>query len=104
MDTEANIPPAPPRDAEVNVTPNKVIVPPTVNTATAGALEPPPLPFSLRDRKKSIIFFWFLFVFDCTVQPLGLYFGLWYGTNLSHNLGMYSLLKWPSSESDADFV
>ncbi|KAL4787957.1 hypothetical protein BJX76DRAFT_250248 [Aspergillus varians] len=55
-------------------------------TVTTGAPDPPPLPYSLRDRKKSIALFWSLFVLDCTAQPLGLYFGLWYGTNLSHNL------------------
>ncbi|KAL6230872.1 hypothetical protein BDW75DRAFT_55824 [Aspergillus navahoensis] len=67
---------------------------PEANPSTAEApacpegstSEPPPLPYSLRDRKKSIAFFWFLFVLDCTAQPLGLYFGLWYGTDLSHNL------------------
>lgn len=25
---------------------------------------------------------------DTLGQPVGLYWGLWYGTNLSHNLGM----------------
>ncbi|CEL08857.1 hypothetical protein ASPCAL12002 [Aspergillus calidoustus] len=55
-------------------------------STTTHASEPPPLPYSLRDRKKSIAFFWILFVLDCTAQPLGLYYGLWYGTNLSHNL------------------
>ncbi|KAL3478673.1 hypothetical protein BJX99DRAFT_224130 [Aspergillus californicus] len=63
-------------DPEANTTP----------AASAGSSEPPPLPYSLRDRKKSITFFWTLFVLDCVAQPLGLYFGLWYGTNLSHNL------------------
>jgi len=57
-------------------------------STTTHASEPPPLPYSLLDRKKSIAFFWILFVLDCTAQPLGLYYGLWYGTNLSHNLGM----------------
>jgi hypothetical protein len=57
-------------------------------TASAVPLEPPPLPYSLRTRKKSIAFFWILFVVDTLAQPVALYFGLWYGTNLSHNLGM----------------
>lgn len=26
---------------------------------------------------------------DTLGQPVGLYWGLWYGTNLSHNLGMF---------------
>ncbi|KAI9369328.1 hypothetical protein BJX61DRAFT_536518 [Aspergillus egyptiacus] len=63
-------------DPEANATP----------AATTGSPEPPPLPYSLRDRKKSIAFFWIMFILDCTAQPLALYFGLWYGTDLSHNL------------------
>ncbi|KAJ5585049.1 uncharacterized protein N7459_004849 [Penicillium hispanicum] len=57
-----------------------------------GALhtEPPPLPYSLRTRKKSIAFFWTIFLIDTIGQPVGLYWGLWYGTNLSHNLGMFA--------------
>lgn len=50
--------------------------------------EPPPLPYSLRDRKKSIALFWTIFVVDTLGQPLALYWGLWYATDLSHNLGM----------------
>lgn len=50
--------------------------------------EPPPLPYSLRDRKKSITIFWTIFVVDTLGQPLALYWGLWYATDLSHNLGM----------------
>ena len=41
--------------------------------------EPPPLNYTLRTRKWSILFFWGLIVIDCTAMPLGLYFGLWYG-------------------------
>ncbi|KAJ5947242.1 hypothetical protein N7466_000257 [Penicillium verhagenii] len=51
--------------------------------------EPPPLPYSLHTRKKSIAFFWTIFVLDTLGQPVALYWGLWYGTNLSHNLGMF---------------
>ena len=51
--------------------------------------EPPPLPYSLHTRKKSIAIFWILFVVDTLGQPIGLYWGLWYGTNLTHNLGMF---------------
>lgn len=47
---------------------------------------PPPLPYSLRQHKRSIAFFWTLFVIDTLVQPLVLYFALKYGTNLSLNL------------------
>lgn len=50
--------------------------------------EPPPLPYSLRTRKKSIAFFWTIFVIDTLAQPLILYWCLWYLTDLSPNLGM----------------
>lgn len=46
---------------------------------------PPDLNYSLRTRKKSIALFWSLIVIDCIFTPIALYFGLWYGTNLSHN-------------------
>jgi hypothetical protein len=47
--------------------------------------EPPPLNYSLWPRKWSIIFFWGLILIDCIAMPIGLYFGLWYGTSLSPN-------------------
>jgi hypothetical protein len=47
---------------------------------------PPPLPYSLRDRKRSIAFFWTLFVIDTLAQPLILYYALRYATSLSLNL------------------
>jgi len=47
--------------------------------------EPPPLEYSLRTRWKSITIFWSLVVIDVICLPIGLYFGLWYGTHLSHN-------------------
>ncbi|KAL5391501.1 hypothetical protein DPSP01_001365 [Paraphaeosphaeria sporulosa] len=40
---------------------------------------PPPLNYSLRPRKKSIFWFWFLIFLDCVCMPIGLYFGMWYG-------------------------
>jgi len=46
---------------------------------------PPPLNYSLRKRKKSIAIFWTFIFVDCVLLPIALYFGLWYGTNLSHN-------------------
>ncbi|KAA8648197.1 hypothetical protein EYZ11_000526 [Aspergillus tanneri] len=55
----------------------------TANTSTS---EPPPLPYSLRTRKKSIAIFWTLFILDAAAQPIALYWGLWFGTNLSHNI------------------
>lgn len=48
--------------------------------------EPPPLPYSLRTRKKSIAIFWTIFIIDTLGQPLILYWTLWYLTDLSHNL------------------
>ncbi|KAJ6126370.1 hypothetical protein N7523_001982 [Penicillium sp. IBT 18751x] len=48
--------------------------------------EPHPLPYSLHTRKKAIALFWILFVLDTLVQPLVLYWALWYATDLSHNL------------------
>ncbi|KAJ5121585.1 uncharacterized protein N7515_009546 [Penicillium bovifimosum] len=48
--------------------------------------EPPPLPYSLRTRKKSIAIFWTIFVVDTLAQPLILYWCLWHLTDLSHNL------------------
>ena len=49
---------------------------------------PPPLNYTLRTRKKSIAIFWTLIVLDCVCLPIALYFGLFYGTSLSHNAGM----------------
>lgn len=54
---------------------------------------PPPLNYSLRTRKKSLTIFWSLIFLDCICMPLALYFGLWYGTNLSHNAGEF-LVRW----------
>jgi hypothetical protein len=48
---------------------------------------PPDLNYGLRSRKKSIAIFWTLIVLDCVAMPIALYFGLWYGTSLSHNAG-----------------
>ena len=49
--------------------------------------QPPGLNYTLRTRKKSIAIFWTLIVLDCVAMPIALYFGLWYGTNLSPNAG-----------------
>jgi hypothetical protein len=61
----------------------------TVPTAS----EPPPLPYSLHTRKKSIAFFWTIFVVDTLAQPLILYWCLWYLTDLSHNVGMSCVVE-----------
>ncbi|KAL1995137.1 hypothetical protein VTN49DRAFT_1324 [Thermomyces lanuginosus] len=47
---------------------------------------PPPLPYSLHDRKRSITIFWTLFVIDTLAQPLILYFTLRYCTDLTLNM------------------
>lgn len=41
--------------------------------------EPPRLGYSLRTRKMAIFIFWSIILFDSTVMPIALYFGLWYG-------------------------
>lgn len=41
--------------------------------------EPPPLNYSLWDRKWFIVFFWSMIVIDVVGQPIALYFGLWHG-------------------------
>jgi hypothetical protein len=61
-------------------------------TSTTVPLEPPPLPYSLRTRKKSIAIFWTIFVLDTLAQPLVLYWALWFATDLSHNVGKLSAL------------
>ena len=55
---------------------------------------PPPLNYTLRTRKKSIAIFWTLIVLDCVCLPIALYFGLFYGTSLSHNAGMFLHLSY----------
>lgn len=63
--------------------------PPSIETlqSTDAAFEPepPPLNYTLMTRKLSIAIFWGLIVFDSTIMPIALYFGLWYGTDLSPN-------------------
>ena len=55
--------------------------------SSMGVVEPgpPPLEYSLRIRKWSILIFWSLVFADSVAMPIALYFGLWYGTSLSHN-------------------
>lgn len=68
-------------------------------TAASIPSEPPPLPYSLRDRKKSIAIFWTIFVVDTLAQPLALYWPLWYATDLSHNVGMFGGFVYPRSSN-----
>lgn len=55
------------------------------STDAAFEPEPPPLNYSLWPRKWSITIFWSFVIIDSVFMPIGLYFGLWYGTNLSPN-------------------
>lgn len=43
---------------------------------------PPPLPFDLRDHKVSISIFTLLALAECCFLPIGLYYGLIYGSSL----------------------
>ena len=65
-------------------------IPPSIETLQSSdpafEPEPPPLHYSLAPRKWSIIYFWGLIVIDCICMPIGLYFGLWYGTSLTPNV------------------
>nr|POE63690.1 hypothetical protein CFP56_04593 [Quercus suber] len=47
--------------------------------------EPPPLNYELWSRRWWIAGFWGLIIVDCVAMPIGLYFGLHYGTSLSPN-------------------
>ena len=69
---------------------SRIVEPPTqVLYTDPDFAAPPPLNYSLRTRKKSLAIFWSLIFLDCICMPLALYFGLWYGTNLSHNAGEF---------------
>lgn len=46
---------------------------------------PPPLPFDLREHKRMILLFAFLFVTETCFIPEGIYYGLVYGTSVSKN-------------------
>lgn len=51
----------------------------------------PRLDYSLRDRRVRIGIFWMLVFFDSVALPVLLYFILWYGTDLEHNIGTQSI-------------
>ncbi|KAF2090481.1 hypothetical protein K490DRAFT_34887 [Saccharata proteae CBS 121410] len=78
-------------NASASTRPPTVRPPSAINAPTQVTYEdpdftqPPDLNYSLRTRKKSIAIFWTLIVLDCVAMPIALYFGLWYGTSLSHN-------------------
>lgn len=55
------------------------------STDPAFEPEPPPLNYTLWTRKMSIAIFWSLILIDSIAMPIALYFGLWYGTDLTPN-------------------
>jgi hypothetical protein len=67
--------------------PSAIYAPTQVVYSDPEFSHPPDLNYTLRTRIKWIVFFWTLVVLDCVCMPIALYFGLWYGTNLSHNAG-----------------
>ncbi|KAF1987651.1 hypothetical protein K402DRAFT_462537 [Aulographum hederae CBS 113979] len=71
--------------APVNTNPNATYAPTQVVYTDQSFAKPPPLNYTLRTRKKSLAIFWSLIILDCVCMPIALYFGLWYGTSLSHN-------------------
>lgn len=58
---------------------------------------PPPLNYTLRDKKLRIAIFWCFIVVDCAVMPLTLYFVLWYdvgpGSEDKHALSASTVLS-----------
>ena len=82
------VPPDAVLDDEIGAVAGAEPPPPTVkqlqsSTDPAFEPEPPPLNYSLWDRRWSITFWWTVIVFDSVVEPIALYFGLWYGTDRS---------------------
>ncbi len=55
------------------------------STDPAFQAEPPSLNYTLATRRRSIAIFWSLVLIDSIAMPIALYFGLWYGTNLTPN-------------------
>jgi len=54
-------------------------------------LRPPPLNYSLRDRKKSIVIIWTIIILDACILPIVLFYALWF-TKVSH-LTVISILS-----------
>jgi hypothetical protein len=72
---EHNSPKRIPATAEVpgQYTPERI----SIDLAESYSI-PPPLNYTLRDKKWRIAIFWCFIVFDCAIMPIGLYFILWY--------------------------
>ena len=58
-----------------------------IENLLTGFTGPPSLNYSLYDRKKSIAITWTVISFDSCILPITLYYVLWFGTTLSHNMG-----------------
>lgn len=98
-DTSNHPNPNPPRSANASAVPsnapsvaasvanNAINAPTQIVFTDPDFANPPDLNYGLRQRKKSIAIFWTLIILDCVAMPIALYFGLWYGTSLSHNAG-----------------
>lgn len=65
--------------------PSRRFAPTQVQYPDVNFEHPPPLNYALKGRYKWIVFFWSLVFLDVICMPIALYFGLWYGTSLSHN-------------------
>ena len=50
-----------------------------------------PLPYTLRTRYLSITIAWTVILIPPIFLNLGLFYGLWYGTNLDRILGLYPI-------------
>ncbi|KAF2454830.1 hypothetical protein BDY21DRAFT_290447 [Lineolata rhizophorae] len=74
-----------PQSTNSSVSNLNAIRPPTQVVYDPDFAEPPGLNYTLRTRIKSITIFWTLCALDTIAMPIALYFGLWYGTGLSHN-------------------
>lgn len=66
-------------------TPEELEMYPSAEENVAFEPRPPPLNYSLWDRRWFIAFFWGMILIDVIAQPIALYFSLWYYTNLSPN-------------------
>ena len=56
-----------------------------LSVSKSGA-NPPPLPMSLRERKRRIALAWTLIVLDSSILPLIVFYGLWYGSSLTPSI------------------
>jgi hypothetical protein len=55
-----------------------------------------PLPYTLHTRYPTIAIAWTIILIPPIFLNLGLFYGLWYGTNLNRILGLYLNPSYPS--------